>query len=104
MTDQTWLTPQVVEAVLGHMNTDHAADNAIICRGVGGAPEVTGAVCAAFDLDAVRFDAQTLDGPRVVTIAFSSPLADRAQVRAEFARMYHESAAMLGLPPRDPGH
>lgn len=90
--------------MLSHMNDDHADDNVVICRGLGGADDVTAAVCADFDRESVRFDATTPTGERVVNVAFSAPLADRPQIRAEFARMYHESAALLGLPPRDSQH
>jgi len=101
--DGTWLTDEVVAAVTAHMNGDHAADNVVICRGVGGRPDVASATMTGLDLEAITFTVTTTSGATdEVRIPFSAPLADRPQIRAEVARMFHESAAQLGLPPRDP--
>jgi putative heme iron utilization protein len=96
-----WLTDDVVSAVTAHMNGDHAEDNVVICRVAGERPDTTAATLVGLDGDAVEFRTDGPGGERLVRIPFSSPLADRAQIRAEVARMYHDSAAALGLPPRD---
>jgi hypothetical protein len=96
-----WLTDDVVAAVLAHMNGDHAADCAAICRGLGGRPGTTRARMTGLDLEGFEFLATDAEGDHVVRVPCSSPLADRAQIRAEAARMCHESAAALGLPPWD---
>lgn len=87
-------TPDVVDAVVAHMNGDHVDDNAVICRGVGGHPEATGARMVGLDREAAEFEAETPGGPVIVRIPFAEPLADRAQIRAEVARMFHDSVAM----------
>lgn len=96
-----WITPDVVTAVLAHMNGDHAEDCVVMCRGLGGRPGTTAATMTGFDDEAVELLADGPDGPAPVRIPFAEPLTGRAQVRAEVARMYHESAALLGLPPRE---
>ena len=100
MTD-AWLTDDVKRAVMAHMNGDHAEDNVVICRVAGERPDTTAASFVGLDGEAVEFRTEGPSGERIVRIPFSSPLADRAQIRAEVARMYHESAAALGLPPRE---
>jgi hypothetical protein len=82
------------------MNGDHAEDCAVICRVLGGRPDTTAAVMTGVDLDGFAFVATDPAGAHEVRVRFSAPLADRAQIRTEAARMYHESAAALGLPPR----
>lgn len=89
------LTPDIADAVIAHMNGDHAADNVVICRGIGGRRDVTAARLVALDLETVTFAAETPDGPAELVIDFSEPLADRAQIRAEVADMFHRSEAML---------
>jgi hypothetical protein len=100
VSDPSWLTDEVVAAVLAHMNGDHADDCAVICRGLGGRPQTVSARMTGLDLDAFEFVATDADGDHPVRVACSRRLADRAQIRAEAARMCHESAAALGLPPR----
>lgn len=96
-----WLTDEVVAAVTAHMNGDHAADNVVICRVAGGRGETTSAVMVGLDGEAVEFLTEGPDGQQLLRVPFSSPLADRAQIRAEVARMYHDSAAALGLLSRE---
>lgn len=96
-----WLTDEVVAAVTAHMNGDHAEDNVVICRVAGGRDDTTSAELVDLDGEAVVFRTGGPTGERLLRIPFSAPLADRAQIRAEVARMYHESAAALGLPPRE---
>jgi hypothetical protein len=101
VSEPSWLTDAVVAAVLAHMNGDHPEDCAVICRGLGGRPATSSARMTGLDRDAFEFLATDADGEHVVRVRCSTPLADRAQIRAEAARMYHESAAALGLPPRE---
>ncbi|GAA3210115.1 DUF2470 domain-containing protein [Actinocorallia longicatena] len=93
--------PEAVSAITAHMNGDHAADNVLICRGLGGVA-ATEAVNTGLDAEALVF-AATVDGREVeVRIPWSEPLKDRAQVRREVVRMYEEACEALGETPR--GH
>ncbi|MER5457156.1 DUF2470 domain-containing protein [Micromonospora sp. NPDC002389] len=92
--------PEVVSAVMRHMNTDHADDCRLICQGLGGAPAATAATMSGMDAEAMYF-AATVDGaPVAVRVPFSAPLTERRQIRAEAARMYREACAALGVTPR----
>jgi len=91
---------EVVEQIARHMNGDHAEDNVLIVRALGGAPEATGARMSGMDPDAIEF-AAVVNGIEVpVRIPFAERLTERRQVRAEVVRMYQESCAALGVEPR----
>ena len=94
--------PDVVAEIARHMNDDHAADNVLIVRALGGVPTATAARMSGLDADAMEFTA-VVDGAEVpVRVPFSEPLTERRQVRAEAVRMHHEARAALGHPPDSP--
>lgn len=95
MPEASFLTPEVVAAVTAHMNGDHAADNVVICRGLGGCPDATAAAMTGLDLHGLELTATGPGGPWTVRIPFQAPLRERGDIRAEVARMYHEAAAAL---------
>lgn len=94
-------TPDVVAAVSAHMNGDHADDCVVIAKVLGERPDTTAATMTGMDAEAIELTATGPQGDEVLRIPFSETLTERAQVRAEVARMYHESAAALGLPSRE---
>lgn len=90
-------SPQAVEAIARHMNDDHAADNVVICRGIGSTPDATAASVTGLSPAGIEFSA-VVDGATVpVLVAWSEPVTERAQVRAEVVRMFAEASAALGL-------
>ena len=92
--------PDVVAAVMRHMNTDHADDCVVLCQALGGQPTATAAVMSGLDGDAASFEA-TVDGqPVPVRIPFATTLTERAQIRVEIVRLYDEACARLGRPTR----
>jgi hypothetical protein len=94
--------PDVVAAVLGHMNDDHADDNLVIVRGHA-RPDASAAVMTDLDGAGGTWDA-TVDGEVVsVPIAWTEPAVERADLRREIVRLYDAALATLGLPPRK-GH
>jgi putative heme iron utilization protein len=93
--------PEVVAQIAGHMNGDHADDNVLIVRALGGVPEATSARMTGLDQDAMIFAARSGDGPEVeARVPFSERLTERRQVRAEAVRMYREACGKLGVPAR----
>ena len=93
--------PDVVTQIARHMNGDHADDNVLIVRGLGGAPTATAARMSGMDADGMDFDA-TVDGIAVpIRIPFAERLTERRQVRAEAVRMYRDACAALGVEPHD---
>lgn len=89
--------PEVIAAITKHMNHDHTDDTLVICRGVGGHPEATAAMMDRFDADGADFTVTVAETQLPLRIAWSQPLSERAEVRPEIVRMYHESRAKLGL-------
>lgn len=86
---------EVVDQIVRHMNDDHADDNVLICRALGGQPGATAAHVSGVDADGISFVA-TVDGrPLPVRIPFSARLTERRQVRAEVIRMHAEAAAAV---------
>uniref|UniRef100_UPI002594DDC9 DUF2470 domain-containing protein n=1 Tax=uncultured Gordonia sp. TaxID=198437 RepID=UPI002594DDC9 len=47
--DSAQFSPDVVAAVLAHMNDDHADDSLLICRALGGRPDAVAARMTGFD-------------------------------------------------------
>ena len=89
--------PEVVDQIARHMNDDHAADNVLIVRALGGIPTASAARMSGMDADAHEF-AAVVDGIEVpVRVPFAERLTERAQVRTETVRMYRESCDLLGL-------
>jgi hypothetical protein len=88
----------VIEAITRHMNHDHTDDTLVICRGVGGHSTATAARMETFDGSGAEFTTTVGGVATPLRIAWSTPLTERAQVRPEIVRMYHESRERLGLP------
>ena len=92
--------PDVVAQIAHHMNGDHADDNVLIVRGLGGADAATSARMSGMDADGMDFSA-AINGVEVpIRIPFAERLTERRQVRAEAVRMYREACAALGVTPR----
>lgn len=93
-------TADVAAQIARHMNDDHAADSLLICRSLGGTPRATAARMTGLDADGIEF-AATVDEVEVpLRVPFAHRLTERAQVRREVVRMYHEACAQLGVVPR----
>ncbi|WP_030451607.1 DUF2470 domain-containing protein [Herbidospora cretacea] len=94
----TPLTPDAVEAIKKHMNDDHADDALLIVRALGGRPDATSARTTGVDAEAIHFEA---DG-EPVTVKWSAPIEERAQVRKEVVVLYRRACEILGVEAR--GH
>ncbi|GIF19530.1 putative heme iron utilization protein [Actinoplanes tereljensis] len=92
-------TPEVIAQIARHMNDDHADDNVLIVRALGGIPSATAARMSGMDADALEFKA-VVDGIEVpVRVPFAERLTERRQVRTEAVRMYRDACAALGVTP-----
>jgi putative heme iron utilization protein len=89
-----------VAQIARHMNEDHADDNVLIVRVLGGQPDATAARMSGMDADAMEFEATVHDIAVPVRVPFSERLTERRQVRAEAVRMYRDACAALGVEPR----
>lgn len=103
MTEATDLAfaPDEVAAILRHMNGDHGADAAIMCRGLGGVLTAESAAVTGVDRAGMDFEA-VVDGAKVpVRLPWGRVLAGRAEVRGEVVRLYRDACAALGIEPRN---
>lgn len=97
------LSPEVEAAVVAHMNGDHVEDNLLIVRALGGRHDATAALMTGYDEQGAHFDATVEEGTVDVVVPWEVPLIDRATIRVEVVRMYHEACAALGVTPRGAG-
>ncbi|GIE96193.1 DUF2470 domain-containing protein [Paractinoplanes rishiriensis] len=98
MTDDPF-PPEVVAQIARHMNDDHAEDNLLIVRALGGAATATAATMSGMDQDAMEFTAVVDDIEVPIRIPFTHRLTERREVRSEASRMYREACAALGEEP-----
>jgi hypothetical protein len=92
--------PEAVTGVMGHMNGHHRDDCLLITRAFGDLDEVVDAVLTDLTPDGALFTAITPQGPVDVQVPWARPMVERADHRAEMARMYRDSCHALGLTPR----
>lgn len=94
--------PEVIRAVCAHMNDDHVEDSLLIVRSLGGCPDAVAASMSGLDTVAAHFTAVVDGADREVRVPWSAPITERAQIRVEVVRLYHDACAMLGVDPRPP--
>ena len=93
-------SPEVVTAVLAHMNGDHLDDNLLIAQAFGDRDAETSRMV---DLDenegtwvfTVAGDQRMLDVPWP-----GGPISERAEIRREVVVLYDNACAVLGITPR----
>lgn len=95
-------SPDVVAAVMRHMNLDHADDCLLICRNQGLLSDATSAAMSGMDCHGIEFTAIVDSASVQVRVPWSHPLTERAEVRPEVTRMYYEACQALGVPARPP--
>jgi hypothetical protein len=91
--------PEVVTAVLSHMNVDHGGDGLTIVRAFA-APDAESVRMTALDGDAGEWEATVGGQRRAVRIPWTVAITERAEIRREIVALYDLAAAKLGLPPR----
>lgn len=92
--------PEVVDAVLAHMNGDHTDDSLVIVRAFA-VPEATAATMTGFDAAGGDWHAIVDGADRPVRVAWTEPATERGDVRREIVRLYDAGLERLGLPARD---
>lgn len=95
-------SPEVVAAVLHHMNDDHTEDSLVIVRAFA-QPSATAATMTGLDTEAGEWSAD-VDGETVsVRVPWLGPVVERADLRREVVALYDAGLERLGLPDRE-GH
>jgi putative heme iron utilization protein len=100
-TESLSFPPDVVAAVLRHMNEDHAEDGLLICRAFGDVPSATSATITGVDGNGMDFTVVADGGERRVRIPWGAPISTRAEIRVGVVRLYREACAVLGVEPRE---
>ena len=91
--------PAVVDAVLAHMNDDHADDALVIVRAFG-QPDAESATMTALAGEAGVFSAVVGGVATEVRVPWSVPITERPQIRREVVVLHERACAVLGLEPR----
>ena len=97
--------PEVVAQIARHMNDDHADDNVLIVRGLGGAHAATAARMAGMDPDGIDF-AAAVNGVEVpIRIPFRERITERHHRPGPTPDLWSDGpAARCGLRIRSPAH
>ena len=81
------------------MNGDHLDDSLLISRAFG-SPAAEDASMTDLDENGGTF-AYTVDGEAAeVTVPWTAPISERAEIRREVVVMYDRACAVLGIEPR----
>ena len=92
--------PAVVEAVLNHMNDDHADDNLLIARAFG---DRSASGCRMVHVDHLAghwvFESET-HGEQPLRTMWTVPITERAEIRREIVVLYDRACAELDVAPR----
>lgn len=104
--------PEIVDAVLRHMNSDHTDDNLVIVR-ANGVPDAAQATMTALDAQGGTWRVVTADGTSGdaadgtsgdhatdVRIPWTIPVAERADIRKAVVLLYRSACRTLGIEPR----
>lgn len=93
-------SPQVVDAVLAHMNDDHTDDSLLIVRAFA-LPDATAAVMSGLDAEAGVFTATAEGQPHEVRVPWpAGRITERAEIRREVVALYDAACLRLGVEPR----
>ena len=91
--------PDVVAAVLHHMNDDHADDSLVIVRGFA-EPDATSATMTGRDEEAGEWSADVNGTDVAVRIPWTQRAVERADLRREVVALYEAATERLGGQPR----
>jgi hypothetical protein len=91
-------SPDVVGAVLSHMNDDHHDDNVVIVRAFAGVePDV--AVMTDLDEHGGVWGYTIGDDEHELRIPWSKELTERPEIRREVVEVYGAACVKLGIEP-----
>lgn len=85
--------------IVGHMNADHGEALVLLCRQLGGRPDITEATMSAVDRYGFEVVAVAPTGRAAVRLGFARPVATADEVRRELVGMVRDARAGAGAPP-----
>ena len=92
-------SPDVVAAVLHHMNDDHVDDSLLIARAFGSSDADT-ATMTGLDENGGTFSYTAGGEQHAVTVPWTAPISERPEIRREVVVLYERACAVLGIEPR----
>jgi len=92
-------SPEVVTAVLAHMNGDHLDDNLLIARAFGSL-DAEAATMTTLDENGGTFSYAAAGEEHEVTVPWAAPISERAEIRREVVVLYERACGILGIEPR----
>ncbi len=93
--------PEVVDAVLAHMNDDHHEDSLRIVQAFG-VPDATAAVMAGLDCEAGFWTVTTAAGEVEHRVPWpAGTITERAEIRREVVALYDQACVLLGIEPAE---
>ena len=92
-------SPEVVAAVLHHMNDDHTDDNLLIVRAFGGVEPDT-ATMTGLDHLGGTWLYSVGDVEAELNVPWSQQISERPEIRREIVVLYDAACAKLGIEPR----
>ena len=92
-------SPDVIAAVLHHMNDDHTDDSLLIARAFGDRDADTASM-TDLDENGGTFVYTVAGESRELTVPWTAPIAERPQIRREVVLMYRRACTELGIEPR----
>jgi len=92
-------TPDVITAVLAHMNGDHPDDNLLIARAFGD-PEASSATMIGLDGEAGQWTYTVGGTSEALTVPWSTTISERPEIRREIVVLYDRACEKLGITPR----
>jgi len=95
----TVFSPEVVSAVLHHMNDDHTDDNLLIVRAFGGV-EPQSATMTSLDHLGGTWTYIADGDENTLTVPWSREISERPEIRREVVVLYDTACAKLGIEPR----
>ena len=91
--------PDVVAAVLAHMNSDHNDDNLLIARAFA-TPDATAATMTTLDHRGGTWVYWVGQEQHELTVQWSAEIVERPEIRREIVHLYDRACAKLGIEPR----
>ncbi len=92
-------SPDVVSAVLAHMNGDHSDDNLLIARAFGSAAADTATMTGLDDVSG-HWEYAIGDDEHELSVPWSVTISERPEIRREIVALYDAACAKLGVEPR----